>query len=319
MSTESVSNTGANVQADDGQAQDTSAEETLKSASTEESEDESAEESETSETDDQAEKDESEEDDDDQAKEEEIKPKKNKVKNRIDKLRSRISERDLMIAERDREIEFLRRQSRGQSTEEQEVSATKPVPSSEEPDPEQFDTYKDYTKALTKWTLEQAEAERKAKESETQLKESFVKRNAEHQARVKEYAKSTPGYQERVQEFLEDYGTNGDYQFSPALQEAFMEESGPMLMDELLKDPEELVRLNGLGYGAALRSLGKLEARIQSKKETSEANAAKPSKAPAPVSPIGKSVASVAVSLNDPKISFEQYEKERMKQLKNKK
>lgn len=254
------------------------------------------------------------EEDEEKTKDDERKPKKG-FKNRVQKLRSKISAKD-------QEISYWKEQamkSSAPSKETQKEDATKEGSNSGKPESKNYESWEDYVEALADWKLDQKETARTAKERETQAKSEYEKQMADHEARAKEYAKATPGYHERVSEFLEDYGTNGDYQFAPALQRTFIKEGGPALMDALLKSPEELVRINGLPYEDALHELWKVKASLEKSSESSQTETIKKqTKAPPPVKPVGSSKASVKKSIYDPGLSFKEYEQLRAEQLKNK-
>lgn len=188
-------------------------------------------------------------DSDDESEDLEDKPKKKKggFKRRIDKLNSRLTERE-------KELAYWREQAiNAQKPQEREAKAESPKPqSSDRPDPDNFETFAEYTDALTDWKFEQREAKtREAKQSEERKKLIEA-----HNSRVESYAKS----QDDFWDVIEDVD---DIEASPALTELILEsENGPALMYEIAKNRQEFERINVLGPIAAAREIGKIEARL---------------------------------------------------------
>lgn len=163
--------------------------------------------------------------------------------------------------------------------------------------------------------MEKAEAKKEAEVGRS--KEAQERISKEYNSKLEAFKKVQPDFDEVISDFAENYG---DFRASPAVIEALMtSDYGPNVLYEILNDHAEYERLAKLSDLAIIREIGKIEARIQSKKESATSNSLKASKAPAPVSPLGKGSTPVTKSLSDPNISFAEYEKIRMQQLKNKK
>lgn len=264
--------------------------------------------------------DQSEEQEDD-AKDDERKPKKG-FKNRIQKLRGKLSAKE-------QEVNYWKEQAlkgNAQTKDSQKEDAQKETKQDGKPIAprmKDFETHEEYESArdeyqenLTAWNLKQWETERTAKERETQVKTEYQKALDSHNARIDEFKKTQKDYQDVVGEFLEDHG---DIKFSPALEESILtSDLGPALLYELAKNPEELIRINGLSYGAAQRAIGKIEARLEKSSESSQTEIKKQTKAPPPVKPVGSSKAPVKKSIYDSDISQAEYEQLRREQMRNK-
>ena len=79
----------------------------------------------------------------------------------------------------------------------------------------------------------------------------------------------------------------------------------------LAKNPTEAMRIVNLHPRAAIREIGKLEAKLLAE----PAKAKSPSRAPAPITPLTGASPSTAKSLSDPDLPYEEFVKIREKQL----
>lgn len=228
------------------------------------------------------------------------------VKKRIDKLTKKLSLKD-------QEIEHWKAQAlKGQNQEGKTQEATKQEVKSQdgEPQEEQFDTYKDYLKAQVKWEL--AQEKKQIQEQERQAKSV-----QEFNSKIQDFSKEHPDFFDVLEECDEQVST----QFH--VQEAIRNSDMPAaVMYELAKNPAEIERLNGLSVIAAAKEIGKIEARLsvqsESKVQTTKQTQTKITKAPKPISPVGKSGTVQTWSIDDPNIPFAEFEKLRMKELKSK-
>lgn len=210
------------------------------------------------------------------------------------------------------EIASLKSQeSRGQR---QEEPKSKP---SGKPDPETFEgTHAEYLEALTDWKLKDWQTAELARSKEAQAKDAYKSLAEKHSERVQKFKEQNPDYDRIVEDFVDEHG---DVAFSLGLQQAILEsEEGPALIKELLSKPEEFARINAMSPFAVAREIGRMEARFAKQdltpKTVIKTNAPKP---PTPIN--GKSASAVRKSLYDKDISFEDYEKIRLAELKSKK
>lgn len=255
--------------------------------------------------------DETDDQEDDQNNGDDKKPKKRNVHKRIGKLTKNLS------AAR-QEAEYWKQAALKSQGAQQEPKQTNQSSVHDdigaEPDPGQFETNAEYIKALNKYHRELDKAEAKKEAEAGKSRETQERISKEYNSKLESFKKVQPDFDEVISDFAETYG---DFKASPAVIEALMtSDYGPNVLYEILNDHAEYERLAKLSDAAIIREIGKIEARIQSKKEAEKSNSLKTSKAPAPISPLGKGTTPVAKSLSDPNISFADYEKLRRKQSK---
>lgn len=151
-----------------------------------------------------------------------------------------------------------------------------------EPVRSDFETYEEFIEARAEYRANKAVDSRLSKADEerktTEAQESRKKTEADFQRKVRERYKD-------IDELVEEVG---DMPMYVGVQDAIMESAlGPEIFHELLQNPKEFERLAGLTQAAAIREIGKLEARLEAKApKAEEKKETKPaSKAPAPVAP----------------------------------
>lgn len=193
-------------------------------------------------------------------------PKKSKgVQKRIDELvRQREEYRALFEQERQEKMRMF------------EMAQRPTPPEFGKPDISQFDDHDKYLEALADWKVESRLAEERQKQSEREQAREAARRQSLLRERIEKAS-------ERYEDFYES--ARADVNVSAAVADAITDsELGADLIYFLGKNPEEARRLNALNPVAAVREVGRLEARIQ------EANKPKPkpiSNAPDPVKPLG--------------------------------
>lgn len=281
-------------------------------------EDESKEETESSEESESqnevSDEDEAIEEQQEESKDESRKPKKG-FKKKIDRLAKENSHKDLIISAKDQEIEHWKAQAlKGQEKSNVQGKSSKAEQSTEAstkpkaPKPVDFETHEEFLEAqdayvdkLTDWKLEQQEAKKAKAAKETEVKSQYEKQREAFAQKTNEYRKSIPDFDDVVSEV-------DDIPPSPAVHDAILtSENGPQLVYELAKNRAEYERINALSPIAAARELGKFEARFI--KDSSQ-KTVKTTKAPAPISPVGKGTGSVGKkSIYDPNLSQKEYEK----------
>jgi uncharacterized protein YozE (UPF0346 family) len=242
--------------------------------------------------------------DEDQSKEADEKPKKKGgFQKRIDKMTKRLSAKE-------QEAEYWKAEALKQKTADapkKEVESIAKVEAGGKPSADDFESHEAYVEALTDWKIEQREAKKEQAQKQEQAKSAYQKQIDEHNKRVVEFQKEASDYKEVVQDFIEEHG---DIKFSLALEESIISsENGPALVYELLKNKEELDRINSLHPLVAAREIGKLEARLAKASESSEKKEIKTTKAPKPLTPVGtKSSGAGKKSIFDPDLSQREYE-----------
>lgn len=141
----------------------------------------------------------------------------------------------------------------------------------------QYDNYDDYVDARATWRARQefarleSEREQKAKDRETKTREEQVETTFKD--KVTEFKAKTPDF--------DDVMGNPSLRISKTMYEAMREsEAGAQIAYHLGKNPAEAARISALSPIAAIREIGKLEAKLTS--TPPPAQTTKPSNAPAP-------------------------------------
>ena len=236
------------------------------------------------------------EDDGESSDEEKPKKKFRGYKRRNQKLNARISEYE-------RELAQLRAGATQKTQETPEP--TKTAMSAGQPDPDNFETFADYTKALVKWERDQErEAERKEK-----AKEEYTNRVNEHNKRVSQYAKENPAFKESIQSALDVLGE--DFRLSETLEdEVLSSEMSHLILEELAQDLDEFERINALPANKVAREIGKIEARLTYSKpqKTTGEETKKITKAPPPLKTLGNKSTGASTKSPD-EMDFREYKK----------
>jgi hypothetical protein len=186
-----------------------------------------------------------------------------------------------------------------------------------EPDPETFDTHKEYVKALAKWEAKQILDEERQNAEKIRMESERAKVQKAHLERVESFKEKADDFEEVI-ESVDDVPVNADA-FAALKDVLESSEHGPEIMYELAKNRKEYERICSLSPHAVARELGKLEAKIESR--ASQEKKPEPKKltnAPKPIGPVGTGKGAVAKTINDPDLSFSEYERLRRAQLKRK-
>jgi hypothetical protein len=223
------------------------------------------------------------------------------VQKRIDKAVAKQRE-----AER-RAQELEQRLAEIQGSRPAEPKHAEPAKAEGRPQAESFSTYDEYVEALADWKLgerekqrEQAEAERKARDEQKQVADAWNKRVEQAKQKHDDY---------------DDVIAEAEIPITNAVRDALLtSEHGPELAYYLAQNPEECKRIAALQPVAAIRELGKLEAKFE---KAPEPEKPKVTKAPPPPKPVAAR-ASAEKSIHDEDLSFAEYERLRKAQLKRK-
>ena len=164
----------------------------------------------------------------------------------------------------------------------------------EEPQPHQFSDAFEYAKALAEYSAEKAVKERDRQEVEKQLA-------AERQKVVEAWAKKVEAAKTEMPDF-EEMIESSDVVVSDPVRDAIIESDvGPQILYHLAENPEIAEKLASKSVSAAMRELGKLEARFEKEAEAasekSSKTVAKKSNAPAPIKPLRGSSAATDIPM----------------------
>lgn len=245
-------------------------------------------------------------DDDHDEGEERAKPKKKGgFQRRIDKLNARAAESERRSQALEQELAQLKGAGAGKVPTETKSQEGKPSP-------DNFETHAEYVDALTDWKIEQKEIARKQEAEKSKLE-------IEHKAKLKTHYDRVNAFAEKVKDFKEKLEEVDDVMLPSAFQEViFSSDNGPELLYELAKNRSELERIAKLPPLACARELGRLESKLPGlSSEEKKQEQKKITKAPKPIDPVGKNAKGVvAKSIDDPDLTFSEYEKLRREQLK---
>lgn len=247
----------------------------------------------------------SEDEDSEESKEDKTPKKKGGFQRRIDKLNAR-------IAAREQELEDLRRAMADKARPEGAKEKVDQKQADGKPRQEDFESFADYTEALTDWKTDQ---KLKARDAEAQKKQL----ETQQRKLVETYSERAKAFAEKVEDFEDVLSEVEDVTLPAALQELIISsENGPQLAYELAKNRKELERITKLSPLALAREVGRIENRIEARASTPEKKpeAKKLTKAPKPIDPVGGTKSTLAKSIDDPDLSFAEYERLRREQIK---
>lgn len=187
----------------------------------------------------------------------------------------------------------------------------KPAEPKGKPKAEDFDSYDEFTEALTDWKLAEKDRAQAAARDRAQAEEAHKAVVGKWQERAAVVKKANPDY-EKVLDSAADVPI-------PGYVEAALLESdlGPEIAYHLAKNRKELERIVALSPASAGREIGKIEARLESRPATPKPTV---SKAPKPVKPVQGSRAGTAPSVYDDELAadFNAWEARRRADLKRK-
>ena len=208
---------------------------------------------------------------------EEAKP-QDEPKKQNPKLEKRFSEitKQREEARKEAEAERQRRVELEQRLAALEQQAPKKEFVDQEPQPSQFQDAFEYAKALAEYTADKRIEEMKRQEAEAKVE-------AERQKVIETWTQKVEQVKAELPDF-DDMVASSDVVVSNDIRDAILESDvGPKILYHLAENSEFAKKVAAMPTRAALKEIGKLEARFEAKAE--EKPVAK-SKAPAPVTPI---------------------------------
>lgn len=163
----------------------------------------------------------------------------------------------------------------------------------QEPQPSQFNDAFEYAKALAEYSTEKALAERDRQVAQQREQEAQQKIIQSWAQKVQEAKAELPDFDDLV--------ASSDVVVNNAVRDAILESDvGPKILYHLAENNDLARKIASLSPNAALREIGKLEARFEVNPETKQTTPPVRSKAPAPIQPIrgGQGKADVPISAN---------------------
>lgn len=165
-----------------------------------------------------------------------------------------------------------------------EPAAKSEAATDKEPSPEDFPTWGEYTKALVKHEAKAAKEESAKEQAKAEAQKASMTKVEKYKSQVTEAREVYKDFDKAIDEY--------DGPSSPELHSAILDsDQGAEVAYYLAKNPDEAEKMRGMNVGDLYRFIGKIEARLEGKSK--EAPAVKTSKAPAPVTPVGKGKADV--------------------------
>ena len=161
----------------------------------------------------------------------------------------------------------------------------------QEPQPSQFNDAFEYAKALAEYSTEKALAERDRQMAQQREQEAQQKIIQSWAQKVQEAKAELPDFDDLV--------ASSDVVVNNAVRDAILESDvGPRILYHLAENNDLAKKIASLSPNAALREIGKLEARFEAQPETTQTTPVVRSKAPAPIQPIrgGQGKADVPIS-----------------------
>ena len=200
------------------------------------------------------------------------------TKAELQEQKNAIAKKEREKAERksNREIQALRAEFEALKAPPKETPQGKPTL-------DQFESYDDFTEALTDWKIEQRETvrEQKAKEESASKQRNDIQKS--YAEKSDKFRAETPDYDDVIAEIA-------DVELTEATAVSVLESDlAAQLTYYFGQNPQELDRINSLSPFATAREIGKLEAKLSSTPKT----VPKQSTAPAPITPLGASKATV--------------------------
>jgi hypothetical protein len=149
----------------------------------------------------------------------------------------------------------------------------------QEPQPSQFADAFEYAKALAEFSTEKALAERDRQVAQAREQEA-------QQKIIQSWAQKVQDAKAELPDF-DDLVASSDVVVNNAVRDAILESDvGPRILYHLAENNDLAKKIASLSPNAALREIGKLEAKFEAKPETKQTAPVVRSKAPAPIQPI---------------------------------
>jgi hypothetical protein len=174
---------------------------------------------------------------------------------------------------------------------EQQRQPQQAVSVDQEPQPSQFNDAFEYAKALAEYSTEKALAERDRQMAQQREQEAQQKIIQSWAQKVQEAKAELPDFDDLV--------ASSDVVVNNAVRDAILESDvGPRILYHLAENNDLAKKIASLSPNAALREIGKLEAKFEVNPETKQTTPVVRSKAPAPIQPIrgGQGKADVPIS-----------------------
>ncbi len=190
------------------------------------------------------------------------------------------------------EAERQKREAVEKKLQEMEVKHA-PKPTDAKPEAKDFADAFQYAEALSAWSVQDALKKQAENEAQTKAEAARLETVKVWQKNQNAFKAQTPDYDAMIQ--------SSAVVVSNEITQAILEsELGPQLLYHLAKNPEEAKALSALTTAAALRKLGKLEAKLETTEKPAtqlkDVSPVEVSRAPTPITPLkGGTGADIAI------------------------
>ena len=194
---------------------------------------------------------------------------------------------------------------------EPETSGT-PTPENGKPDQDKFETYEAYAEALMDWKVDQRmmtqESEHRVRIEQEQAQKAHEDSVATLHERIDTFREANPDFDAVVEK-------GKDLPMTRPMQDSVINSDlGPALMYHLSQNPEECDRISQLHPMAAIKEMGKLEARLEDASPTGPSSSTHSvTKAPKPIKPVGGGATASTTRLDD--LPYQEFKRQREIQL----
>ncbi|QDP68069.1 MAG: hypothetical protein Unbinned5081contig1003_1 [Prokaryotic dsDNA virus sp.] len=231
---------------------------------------------------------------DEEGKEE--RPKRKGVRKRISKLvKEKNQARQEVEYWKNLALESSKKPERENSKQEQ----TSQVNDDLEPNPDDYDKPTDYYKAFAKWSFKQEQKELSKQSQQEKENQRLTEVQRKWQEQENKFKEDHEDYEDAVSALEDVYIDQGAF---GAILES---DIGAQIIYELGNNEELIEKLSTLRGSAAIKEIGKIEARLQSQPKK---KITKTTKAPPPIS-TAKGSAKITKDINDPDLPFSEYVK----------
>jgi hypothetical protein len=192
-----------------------------------------------------------------------------------------------------------------------QASESAPAPKDGKPDQDKFETYEEYAEALMDWKVDQRMV---AQESEHRVRIEQDQAQKAHESSVATLHERIDTFREANPDFDAVIEKGKDLPMTRPMQDSVLNSDlGPALMYHLSKNPEECDRISQLHPMAAIKEMGKLEARLEDVSTGPSSSTHSVTKAPKPIKPVGGGATASTTRLDD--LPYQEFKRQREIQL----
>jgi hypothetical protein len=179
------------------------------------------------------------------------------------------------------------------------------------PEQDKFETYEEYAEALMDWKVDQRLT---AQESEHRVRIEQDQAQKAHETSVATLHERIDTFREAHPDFDAVVGKGKDLPMTRPMQDSVLNSDlGPAMMYHLSRNPEECDRIARLHPMAAIKEMGKIEARLEDASTGPSSSTSTITKAPKPIKPVGGGATASTVELDT--LPYQEFKRQREIQL----